>query len=406
MQVFSLTSSNDAILLFKNKIEQKLEDTLSKLGAFDDLAIYGTGEYGRIIYEMLCKIGLGHKVKFFVSSKVNPDNSCVCDKNVLTPEQAISQNETLPVFIVASMFSAEIVNHLHNIIPSCVVYRFSSHDHYLFSLYLECRRENINPNALCFNLSWIDKFNIMNLDETLNKEIEFVLSNLKDNLSKKILTARCNSILSGDISLLDQIPIYQNQYFSNEYYHINENEVFFDCGAYSGDSIGSFLSFTNGNYKKILAFEPDSLARGRLREFIQKNRYKAIKVFDCCLGETNRTANFISTNTGSSFEVNPLDLDSKTDFETVKVKKLDDFYDEYPTFIKMDIEGGELGALKGAERIIRDLHPKLAVCIYHKYNDFYEIPLLIKKFCPDYKFKIRQHYALYGEVVLYASVED
>lgn len=42
-------------------------------------------------------------------------------------------------------------------------------------------------------------------------------------------------------------------------------------------------------------------------------------------------------------------------------------------FIKMDIEGNEHKALLGAERLIKKNMPKLAVCTYHRSNDYHDI---------------------------------
>ena len=86
----------------------------------------------------------------------------------------------------------------------------------------------------------------------------------------------------------------------------------------------------------------------------------------------------------------------------VKGVAIDDLGAEKITFIKMDIEGSELRALKGAKKtIIRD-NPKLAICIYHKPWDVYEIAEYILSIVPDYKLFIR-HYDYYPqETVLYA----
>lgn len=58
-------------------------------------------------------------------------------------------------------------------------------------------------------------------------------------------------------------------------------------------------------------------------------------------------------------------------------------------FIKMDIEGSEEKALLGAKETLRKFKPKLAICIYHKPKDFYELPLLIKEINPEYKIRIK-----------------
>ena len=51
----------------------------------------------------------------------------------------------------------------------------------------------------------------------------------------------------------------------------------------------------------------------------------------------------------------------------------------------MDIEGSEMKALKGAEKLIRERKPNLAICVYHKPNDIVDIPLYLKSLVPEYK---------------------
>jgi len=76
--------------------------------------------------------------------------------------------------------------------------------------------------------------------------------------------------------------------------------------------------------------------------------------------------------------------------------------DENITFIKMDIEGAELNALKGAANIIARLRPKLAISVYHRPNHMIDIPLYLKSLIPDYKLYLR-HYSIYPqETILYA----
>jgi FkbM family methyltransferase len=84
-------------------------------------------------------------------------------------------------------------------------------------------------------------------------------------------------------------------------------------------------------------------------------------------------------------------------FETEKIPKLD--------FIKLDIEGYELQALQGAEQTIKKFRPKLAISLYHKYEDLYKIPVYIKELDLGYKLYF-EHYTIFNEeTVLYAIAE-
>jgi FkbM family methyltransferase len=76
------------------------------------------------------------------------------------------------------------------------------------------------------------------------------------------------------------------------------------------------------------------------------------------------------------------------------LKKLD--------FIKLDIEGSELEALKGAKETIQKYKPKLAICLYHDIPHLWQIPLYIKEIAPDYKLYLDHHTIMTYETVLFA----
>ena len=91
----------------------------------------------------------------------------------------------------------------------------------------------------------------------------------------------------------------------------------------------------------------------------------------------------------------------------VTTLSIDDFVKEEKLpkvdVIKMDIEGAELDALRGAEETIRTFKPRLAISVYHKPKDIVDIPLYLNDLGLGYEFFL-DHFTIYeGETVLFAN---
>ena len=77
-----------------------------------------------------------------------------------------------------------------------------------------------------------------------------------------------------------------------------------------------------------------------------------------------------------------------------------------PTYIKFDVECAEHDALVGGSRTISANMPVLAVCLYHRPEDLWDLPLLVRSIRPDYRFYVRRHSDERWETVLYAVPAD
>jgi hypothetical protein len=75
-------------------------------------------------------------------------------------------------------------------------------------------------------------------------------------------------------------------------------------------------------------------------------------------------------------------------------------------FIKMDIEGAELYALKGGENSIRRYKPKLAIASYHSLDDFVNIPLWIDNLNLGYKIYLNHLTIHWEETIIFAKVDQ
>ena len=91
--------------------------------------------------------------------------------------------------------------------------------------------------------------------------------------------------------------------------------------------------------------------------------------------------------------------------DTIKIVRLDDaLKGKRVDTIKADLEGFEMEMLHGAENIIKTQKPLLALSIYHKITDYYEIALYVKKLVPEYHMKIGHHTTDFNDTVLYCYI--
>jgi FkbM family methyltransferase len=189
-------------------------------------------------------------------------------------------------------------------------------------------------------------------------------------------------------------------YSATDLFRLGEEDHILDCGAYTGDTIRQFLS-NFPNVKRITAFEPDIRSYEKCRAFVNGLTEKDLRidVLNSAVSDRAGTVAFdVSDNlVGSRMDENLRDIHAnhmKTEIRTCRIDSLD--FDVPPSLIKMDVEGAESEALAGAAETIRKHHPILAISIYHRAEDIYAIPMLVRELYPDYRLFVRKnglHYA-------------
>ena len=189
-----------------------------------------------------------------------------------------------------------------------------------------------------------------------------------------------------------------SQYFTLEELPCEcSDEVFVDVGCYDGMSTVAFSRWCGGG--KSYGFEPDEQNAKRIFGVLKSKGVANFELIRKGAWDENGFLGFVSGENSMSHV-----SEGKQDgTDSIEVVKLDDaLKGKRVTYIKMDIEGAEYKALVGARELITTQKPKLAICVYHKPQDIWELPDLILKMNPDYKFYLRHYSFQYDETVLYA----
>ena len=218
---------------------------------------------------------------------------------------------------------------------------------------------------------------------------------LADEQSKTVLTNMLAAKLTMDTTYIEKAFSPDPLYFDREIWGSLGREVYLDCGAYEGDSILKFICACPW-YGKIYAFEAMPDVMQRCKNVLSAFSDGSIVFHQKAVSDRFQTLLF---DPGSQHGESCVSDHGSIPVEAVT---LDSLEKEKISFIKMDIEGSELAAIAGAEKLIRNNTPKMAICIYHKVDDFWKIPQEILRINKNYRFKIRQHdYEVYSETVLY-----
>ncbi len=258
------------------------------------------------------------------------------------------------------------------------------------------------------NVIWID--NVFSADRAVcisNETKEDILNHIDeyrkafelfDDDSKQKILDLISLKLSGDFRYALKHFNSNPQYLSDKIVW-KKNPNIIDAGGFVGDTLLGFINngIIPGEY---YIYELEDGNYSRLLSNVRKAEKLGCNIHPRKKGVYSKDGELYFIANGDS----SLIVDYPTD-DKIEVVKIDTDVKCPIDFIKMDIEGSEVEALKGASKIIKEYSPTLAICIYHLKDDYWKIPLLIKDLNPLYsKFWI-EHYQLgYNETVLYASL--
>jgi FkbM family methyltransferase len=228
---------------------------------------------------------------------------------------------------------------------------------------------------------------------------EEVYAALADGPSRDLLVDLVNCKLTGDNGPILKSRTH-DQYFDAGIVKLAADEVFVDAGAFTGDTVDAFVKASGGAYERIVALEPDPVNHAALAQHIAAQGIARVELRR--LGAWNK-ADTLSFNEEQEGVSRIADPGAGGKLVSIQVDSLDHILaGGRVSFIKMDIEGAERNALLGAEASIRAWAPRLAVAVYHKREDLYDLPLLLRSLVPSYKLYLRNYTDTAADTVLYA----
>lgn len=361
-----------------NKLNQDLLKTKLAIEN-ENLILFGSGNLGRKIAAYFKEKGF--KIVCFADNNENKNNTVIDDIIVHTPAIAYDKfakvNPTWVVTIWSPGHSFKKTFEqlkeigVQNIISANNIFQIFSKD--LLPYY---------------------HFELPEFYNNAKSRIKEAYSCLKDEESKEQYCKHLKARIGYSFNELPEATT-NNQYFPEDIIQLSEPEIFLDGGAFTGDTLNDYLRYAKVPFKKYICLEPDPQNLIALNNNIVSKNLSNIQVIEIAVGNENAVLKFDATGGGGAGL-------SDTGSINVNCVRIDDFFNEEFTFMKFDIEGAELSALKGAYNTIQKFKPKLAVCIYHLPNDLWEIILYINEQFPFYDFSVRTHQYDGLDFVLYA----
>ena len=362
---------------WRQSVERRRSEIAGRVGGRTDVVLFGTGYLGKHVLADLA--GMPYTPVAFVDNNRALWGTEIDGIEVLSPDAAVARFGQAALWLITIYTNSRVIE--------------------------QCRALGV-PWVTCAELSWVlpephpNSF-VFGIPEQLAEsaaEIADAASVWADAESEAEYRAQVRWRFLLDYDALGKPRPTVETYFPEDLILPIPDEVFVDCGAFTGDTIEAFLAARNNVFGEIVGIEPDAVNGRELEGRIQ--RWKAaglgpIRVEPVAVGSHRGTLTFETTGTAGSR------VGSGT--ETIDVAPLDEILaDRKPTYIKFDVEGAEHDALVGGTRTITANMPVLAVCLYHRPHDLWDLPLLVRSMRPDYRMYLRRYSDERWEQLLYA----
>ncbi len=214
---------------------------------------------------------------------------------------------------------------------------------------------------------------------------------LADKKSKEVFEKVINFKMTFDYEFMEGFTNnHEGQYFDKEIIPEIKEISFVDGGGYVGDTATEVIK-NYPDFKKIYLIEPiPENIRIAKREL---SHLENIEFLTCGVSNKKETLYFNEEKSFSTIYTKGT--------QSVEVDTIDNIVKDRVNFIKLDVEGAEQDAIDGAKETIKRYKPILAICVYHKAEDWYKIPKKVLEIEKNYNVYLRHYMEGIFETVMY-----
>ena len=363
-----------------------VEKYFGEMASYESLILFGCGQKGKQAMKILKEKGI-----------------CItsaCDNNASLWGKKFADG------LIVQSFEAAIKNKKN----FCVVISCSINNALEINAFIKSFDEEIpvynlsNPFKVENDLLELDNYE-------LQKKVYGNCDLLEDKESRAVYIDTINWKLTGNMFEMQKYDCGDGTFtfFDSEFVHVDKKTVYVDVGAYTGDSIASFLMFSGGKYKKIIGFEADEGNFRALNDFIKFGKIKNIESYNATLWDREEEKLLYTTSSNENIHYDCPNLFESADkiadknmlasiydkgdlkAETVHVNTLDNVLkNEIPSIIKINAMAADYNILLGGGSIIKKYKPCLIFEYGIKKEDIFRMLETIKEINFEYKFYMRR----------------